>query len=274
MKFLNLIKKLQKGGFNIMLILVGLAFIIFSLLPILFPGSWSTDSSPWMTGVFIAVGAVMAFFGFRGISKVAKTSLEEENYFDKVEKKNLDPEVVRSIAESESPVNDYYFHYCGNLNQSYIMETTDRQPVYEINCDKVGLLSDFIFTFKNHLTGKEFTSKISHTITTEYGSDSFSLVDKSYFKIDGQNIWDYIGEMGYSTEPYMDPVVFSFKIRHLGVEVADLKAAGTNILPEFENTTGLRVVPMSSGLYRVTCREEDVEAVALIAFAVSRVQII
>ena len=94
------------------------------------------------------------------------------------------------------------------------------------------------------------------------------------YNIDGKNIWDYIGEMGYSVDPYLDPVVFSFKVRHYGVEVADIKCAGTNILPQYEGREGLRNVAMGGGLYRVYCKDEDVEAVALIAFAVTRIQII
>ncbi|MBQ6654387.1 MAG: phage holin family protein [Erysipelotrichaceae bacterium] len=273
MKFLNLLKKYEKGSTHFVMLLVGIGFLVFTILPLVLP-SWSSDSSPLMSIIFALVGLVMIVFGFRGLKNVATTTLEQTNYFDQVDKGAVDPAVIEAIRSSNSPLKDYYFHYCGKLNQSYILETTDREPTYEINCDKMGMVNDFIFTFKNHLTGKEFTSNVTHTMTVSYGSDNFSLVDKSYFKIDGKNIWEYIAEMGYSVEPYLDPVAFSFRIRHYGVEVADLKCAGTNVLPQYEGKQGLRNVAMSSGLYRVSCRDEDVEAVAIIAFAVSRVQII
>ncbi len=274
MKFLNLLKKFQKGSSNLLLLLVGLGFIVFNLLPIVFPGSWQSDSSPLVTGIFFAIGAVMIFFGVRGLKNVTGTTLEQANYFDKVDRNAADPRLIDEIKNNDQPVEEYYFHYCGKLNQSYIMETPDREPIYEITCDKMGVLNDYIYTFKNHLTGKEFTSNVTHTVTTSYGTDNFSLVDKSYFKIDDVNIWDYIANMGYSLEPYLDPVVFSFKVRHYGIEVADIKAAGTNILPEYEGKGGLRDMALGGGMYKIHCREDDIEAAAIIAFAATRVQII
>ncbi|MBR0137572.1 MAG: hypothetical protein IJM15_04115, partial [Erysipelotrichaceae bacterium] len=258
MKFLNLIKKFEKAKTNLLILIVGIGFLAFTLLPKILP-NWTSDTSPLVDIAFAGAGIAMIVFSLLGLKNVATTSLEETNYFDKVDK-NVDPEVVERIRTSTSPVKDYYFHYCGKLNQSYVLETPEREPAYEINCDKMGMVNDYIFTFKNCLTGKEETRNVSHTITTSYGSESFSIVDKSYFKIDEKNIWEYIAEMGYSVDPYLDPVAFSFKVRHYGVEVADLKAAGTNILPAYEGKGGLRDVAMSSGLYKVSCRDEDVEA--------------
>ena len=272
MKFLNLIKKFEKAKTHLLMLIVGIGFILAALFPMILPG-WTSDNSPMMDFIFAVVGIALVIFAFLGLKNVATTTLEEANYFDKVDK-NVAPEIVERIRTSTSPVNDYYFHYCGKLNQSYVLETPERKPVYEINCDKVGVASDYVYTFKNCITGKEETKKVSHTVSTSYGSDNFSIVDKSYFKIDGKNIWEYIAGMGYSVDPYPDPVEFSFRVRHYGIEVANLKVAGTNILPEYEGKGGLRDVAMSSGLYRVSCRDEDVEAVAVIAFAVSRVQIV
>ena len=274
MKFLNILKKLNKGSFHLGLLMVGVGFMVFTLLPVIFPDQWSTDSSPTVNIITGVAGLAMTVFAIIGLKNVTTTTIEENNYFDKVDNSAVKPEEVEKIKSSTSPVMNCYFHYCGTLNQSYILETTDREPVIEINCDKVGLVNDFIFTFKNHITGEEVTRNVSHTITTSYGSDEYSLVDKSYFKIDNKNIWEFIGEMGYSVEPYLESLAWSARIRHLGVEVADLKAAGTNVLPQYDGKEGLRDLPLSGGLYRVTCRKEDVEAVAIIAFAISRVQII
>ena len=273
MKFFSVLKKYEKGTTYLLMLVVGLGFLVFTILPLISP-NWSSDSSPLMNVAFCAAGIGMIVFGALGMKKVFTTSLREENFLDKVDTASVDPQVVEEIRKSDSPVIDCYFHFCGKLNQSHILETTDRKPVVEINCDKIGLVNDFIFTFRNHLTGEESSHNISHTVTTSYGSESFSVVDKSYFNIDGKNIWEYIGEMGYSIDPYLDPVIFSYKIRHYGVEVADLKAAGTNILPQYEGKEGLRDVAMGGGLFKVSCREEDAFAVALIAFSVSRVEIV
>lgn len=272
MKFLNLLKKLQKGGNHAVMTIAGLGFVIFTILPYI--SDWTTDSPWWMSASFGVAGLVMIFFGVRGLKNVFTESLDDMNSFNKVDIKQATPEQIEQIRTSTSPVKEYYFHYCGKLNQSYILETPEREPIFEINCEKMGMVNDYVFTFKNCLTGEEETRNISHTITTSYGSDDFQLVDKSYFNIDGENIWQFIGNMGYSAEPYLDPVAWSFKLKHYGIEVGDIKCAGTNILPQYEGKGGLRDVAMSSGLYRVYCRQEDIEAAAILAFTAHRIEII
>lgn len=274
MKFVNVLKKIQGAFFFIGLTIVGCGFVIFNLLPIIMPDKWTDETNnPVMTIAFIVMGLAAAIFGIYNIIKVVKTTPEEANYFDKVNTAEVDPKVVEGIKNSGEPTEEYYFHFCGKLNQSYIMETPDRKPVYEMNCDKMGVINDYIYTFKSHVSGDEFTCNISHTITTSTDSGGLELVQNSYFNIDGMKIWDYIGQMGYSIEPYIDGIAFSYKVKHYGVEVAEIKAAGTNILEEYEGKGGLRDIAMMEGLYRIYCRESDVDACALIAFAVARVQI-
>lgn len=269
-----MLKKWQKGSTHFMMLLVGTGFLAFTLLPYLLPGTFTTDSSPLVSILTGLIGLAAIIFGVLGLRKVFTEKLDDMNYFDQVSKTDFDPKLVQEVSDSTEPLKDYYFHYCGKLNQSYILETVDRQPVIEINCDKIGLVNDYVFTFINHLTGKQWTSNVSHTITTSYGGDDVSIIDKSYFNIDGQNIWEYIAERGYGIDPYLESLAWSFDVNHYGVKVADLKAAGTNILPAYEGKQGLRDVAMSFGLFRVSCRESDAEAVAIIAFAASRVQII
>ena len=274
MKIVNFIKKLQKGGFHTLGLIVGIGFVLFSVLPYLMPGTFHSDT-PWFTNlIFLGAGIAAIFFSARGLKDVFTTTVEEKNYFDQVDTSKVDQSVIDQIRNNTKPLKDYYFHFCGKLNQSYILETTDRQPVFEFNCNKIGVVNDFIFTFKDHVSGSEDTHDVSHTITTSYGDESFSIIDKSYFKVDGKNIWEHISEMGYSIEPYLDTIAFSYRVNHYGVQVADIKAAGTNILEQYEDKGGLRNVPTIGGLYRVSCREDDIRAVAIICFAVSRVEIV
>jgi len=275
MKFYNLLKKIEQGGFYLGLLLVGLAFVVINLLPIFLPGQFiDTTGNPLLSYGMIGIGLLAIIFAVYNLKKRMSKSLDEMNYFDKVDKSAADPEVIEQIQNSDEPQKEYYFHFCGKLNQSYILETPNRKPIYEINCDKMGIVNQYIYTFKNRLTGKSFTSKVSHTTTTEYGTENFGLIDQSYFKVDGKNIWDMIGEKGYSVEPYLDKIAFSYHVKHYGIHVADIVAAGTNILEQYEGAGGLRDVAMTQGIYRVYCRESDIDGVALIAFAVSRVEIV
>ena len=273
-KFLNVIKKIQKVIFFIGLFIVGSLFFIFSLLPLI-SDEWTSDGNTLTTVIFMVLGLVVAVIGLIFTIRGLKTSTDEMNYFNKVEVEEVSPEVIESIRNSQEPQDEYYFHFCGKLNQSYIMETLDRKPIFECNCDRMGVVKPYLYTFKSHITNDEWTSEITHTVTQSYGSDNgVSVVDKSYFKIDGMIIWDYIGQKGYSIEPYLDTVAWSFKVNHYGIHVADIKVAGANILEKYEGQDGLRNIPASKGLYRVYCRESDIDAVAMIAFAVSRIEVI
>ena len=274
MKLLNFFKKLMKGSYFIGFFLVGLGFVVFNMMPYIWPEKFIDETNnPTMSIVFAAVGAAAMIYSAVMLKKVYSKSVDEMNYFDKVDMENVSEEKIQEVADSDEPEQDYLFHFCGKLNQSYIMETPDRKPVFEMNCDEINLLTDYVYTFKSHVTQDQFTSKISHTVTTEYSSGNTSLIDQSYFKIDGMNIWDYIGQKGYSIEPYLDGLGWSYKVSHYGYHVADILKAGRNVLEKYEGEEGLSNLPMS-GLYRISCRESDVDAVAMIAFAVSRVEII
>ena len=274
MKLLNFFKKLMQGSYFIGFFLVGLGFVVFNLMPYIWPEKFIDETNnPTMSIVFAAVGAAAMIYSAIMLKKVYSKSVDEMNYFDKVDMENVSEEKIQEVADSDEPEQDYLFHFCGKLNQSYIMETPDRKPVFEMNCDEINLLTDYVYTFKSHVTQDQFTSKISHTVTTEYSSGNISLIDQSYFKIDGMNIWDYIGQKGYSIEPYLDGLGWSYKVSHYGYHVADILKAGRNVLEKYEGEEGLSNLPMT-GLYRISCRESDVDAVAMIAFAVSRVEII
>mgnify|MGYP007070187414 CR=1 FL=1 len=275
MKLLNIVKKLQSSLFFIGLLIVGLAFTAFTILPWILPDKFSDDSSLPVKLLFLAVGIAAVVFAVIRLHKIFTTSTDEMNYFDKVSIDEASPEMLESIRNSSEPRNDYYFYFCGKLNQSYIMETTERKTVFELNCDHIGVVDPYVYTFKSHITNTEFTSKVSHTVTTSFESaGGFSLVDTSYFKIDGIKCWDYIAQKGYSIEPYLESVAWSFRVKHYGIYVADIVAAGSNILPQYEGKGGFRDIPTNYGLYRISCRESDVDAVALAAFIASRVQIV
>ena len=150
MKFVNILKKIEGSLFFVGLTLVGLGFVVFNLLPIIMPDKFIDETNnPGMGVLFVIVGAVAATFGIINIVKILRTTPEEANYFDKVNTAEADPKVVEGIRNSLEPTEEYYFHFCGKLNQSYIMETPDRKPVFELNCDKMGVLSDYVYTFKS-----------------------------------------------------------------------------------------------------------------------------
>lgn len=222
--------------------------------------------------VFLIGGLLCIVLGISKGIKSIRTKSEDMNELDRTKLADpVSPEEVRTIEENGEPSAEYYFHYTGKLNQSYVMETPQRVHVYEANCDKIGVLSPYEFTFSNRRSGSSFQAKVTHTATTRYGSDSFSVPTKSSFKINGEEVWDYIGRHGYSMEKHLRGIKLNFDVLHHGVPVATLEAAGANILKDGADSKIGEALP-GKGLYRVTCRESDLDLVFMCCFAASRVE--
>lgn len=199
---------------------------------------------------------------------------ESASPFENVEK-TYDPTLVEQIKNNDEPFKEYYFHWMGKLNQSYVLETPSREAKFEANCDHIGFFTPYRYTFVNCSTGVSEEHKISHTVTTRYGngSDSLSvsLVSSSRFKIDDVNNWEYLENLGYSVEPQRVGLKLNFEVLHCGVPVAHLEAAGVNILKD-DATNPLGDKLPANGLYKVSCKDADLEAVFIACFCVSRVE--
>ena len=189
--------------------------------------------------------------------------------------KPVDPIIAEQVGNSDEPTKEYYFHWTGKLNQSYVLETPSRVAVYEAVCDKIGVLKPYRYTFTDRRTGVSREHEVTHTNTTRYGDGtghtSFSVVSSSGFKIDGRDNWAYLSDMGYSVVPERSGIKLNFSVRHGGVPVAYLEAAGVNILSDdAKNPLGDKLP--ATGLYKVSCRDADLEAVFVACFCVSRVE--
>ena len=206
--------------------------------------------------------------------KNSKKKLDKNSPFSSAEKA-VDPSAAERIRNDSSPVNNYYFHWTGKLNQSYILETPEREAVYEAICDHIGVVTQYKFTFANRMTGESHEHKVSHTVTTRYGDSSgnmsFSVVSASKFKIDGINNWDYLDKLGYSIKPKRSGIKLNFDVLHYGVPVAYLEAAGVNILKDDSKSVLGDKLP-GTGLYKVSCRESDLEGVFMACFCAARVE--
>ena len=266
MKFINWLKKIESALFWIGLCFVGLVFAATSILTFL--GVFATDSSIWVTIAFLVVGLAAAYGGYIMSRKTISKSVADYNHLDKVDINMADEETIRQIRESDEEEHEYYFHFTGKMNQSYIMETPDtREAVWEARCDSFNAFKPYEYTFINHLTGSEKACKISHTMENSTGDEFSSIIVSSYFKIDDENIWTHIGRLGFSMKPYLDDLAVSYEVFHYGVKVAEIAAAGREVFEKYENSGGIKV---GNGLYKIECRDSDIDDIGLIAFAVGR----
>ncbi len=212
-----------------------------------------------VVGVAALVGSIIKI-----VSVIKKKDINE---FNKVDMNNIPAEKIESVKNNKEEEKEYYFHFTGTANQSYVLETLDRNPVYEARCDKIGIVSKYKFTFINHLTGKETEHLVSHVLSESF--DSF--VTSSKFKIDDVNVWDILGKEGYSLDPHFNGVKSYFDIYRYGIKVAKIELAGTKAYKDGASKL-LGDVPIQ-GMFKVYAKESDIDMVFLCAFILSKVEL-
>ena len=154
----------------------------------------------------------------------------------------------------------------GTIKQAFYLEDENSNIVYEGKMMKFSLFGASPFEFINHITNKREEHKIGKTITIEEGrNDLFSALSKaSYFKYDGQKIWDYLHELGIRIDSKISnsklgmTYVVSFEGKELAT-IATSSPKGKSFL-----TTDL--------YYDVICEEKDLDLVFLVAFSIAKTE--
>lgn len=148
--------------------------------------------------------------------------------------------------------------------QAFYLEDENGNTVYEGKMTKFSLLGASPFEFVNHLTGKTEEHKVGKAITVEQGNGGLlsMLSKRSYFKYDGQKIWDYLHDQGVRIESGVSgtKLGMSYDVTFKGAPlctIANSSPKGKSIF-----TTDL--------YYDVTCEEADLDLAFLVAFSIAR----
>ena len=152
------------------------------------------------------------------------------------------------------------------VKQSFYLEDENGNLVYEGKMTKFSLLGASPYEFVNHITGKAEEHKVGKTITAEQGEGGLlaTLSKSSWFKFDGKKIWDCLHEMGIRIHTGVAgnklgmSYDVTFKGQHLAT-IANSSPKGRSLL-----TTDL--------YYDVTCEEEDLDLVFLVAFSIAKTE--
>ncbi len=102
-----------------------------------------------------------------------------------------------------------------------------------------------------------------------FKNDNF--VTSSNFKIDDVNVWDILGNGGYSMEPHLNGFKSYFDIFKYGVAVAKIELAGTKAYKENASKI-LGDIPIK-GMFKVYSKDSDIDMVFLCAFILSKVDL-
>ena len=154
----------------------------------------------------------------------------------------------------------------GTVKQAFYLEDENGNTVYEGKMTKFTLFSASPFEFTNHITNQKEEHKIGKTVTVEErGIDIVSFLStRSYFKYDGQKIWDYLHDKGIriDSKPSSNKIGMTYDITFEGKELATISSSspkGKSLL-----TTDL--------YYDVICDESNLDLVFLVAFSIAKTE--
>ena len=264
---MNFFKKLLIMTDALVGVVIGLLFTAGGLVIIL---TGTTDE--WVPYVITIIGIILLIVDIRKVARSFREPASEQAQYDRVDPvlaEQLDAEMA---DEPDEATEEFVYHFTGKLNQDQVMEAADGEVVYEALCEKLTLLKDTSFHFVDHLSGKESTKMIGHTLTNSRGfGGHYSAVVSSSFKVDGVPVWDVIGDMGYSFRFILDGVVPHYTVQRGTKDVGTIEFGGTGLFkPEHKDHLAGKIP--SRGIYRVRCSRSDVPGFFLICFALSRTE--
>lgn len=215
--------------------------------------------------VVIALGAVAAAFG---IIKTVNAFKKSKELDEALPGGKFPTELFNGIKQAPG-VAEYYFRYDGNtFKPGYIIEDGDRKVLFEGKMLKNALVGTRTFEFNDHVSGNVKEHEIGHTVSQSLNDELFSM--KSYFKFDGENVWDVLHEKGirlatdlHSKFPYM-----VYNAVRDGAPFARIECTGVYVHEEDEAEHKL-VIPTGRMYYRIWTGSNDFETLFLTVFAIS-----
>ncbi len=152
------------------------------------------------------------------------------------------------------------------FKQAFYLEDENGHTVYEGKMTKFSLFGASPFEFINHITNKIEEHKVGKTVTIEQGgNDLISFLSKrSYFKYDGQKIWDYLHDKGIRIDSHLsgNKIGMTYNITLEGKEIATIATSSPKGKSIF--TTDM--------YYDVTCDEKNLDLVFLVAFSIAKTE--
>ncbi len=233
------------------------------------PGQYTNSKTPgFLPPVIILAGALAAVFGVYKTAKAFKQSRELEETAPGRGAPAVDFDGFKNAAG----VTEYYCRHDGKaLKPGYILERDDRTVLFEGRMAKQALVGARTFEFIDHLTGRTETHEVGHTMTQTYNDEFFSA--RSWFKFDGENIWDVLHNRGLrlSTNALSKFPNVIYEVSRNGKAFARIETSGQYVHEDDAAEHALNI-PVGRYYYRVWTDSEDFETLFLTIFAVSETE--
>ena len=218
--------------------------------------------------IMIAVGAV-AIVG--GVFITIKAFRKSKALDEAIPGGKPDAAAFEGFKTAEG-VTEYYFKFDGHsLKPGYLIEDADRNLLFEAKMTKQALVGARTYEFHNHVTGSVAEHQVGHTVTQSFNDELFSR--KSWFKFDGQNIWNLLHEKGIrlTTDLHSKLPYLVYNVSKNGVPFAVIETSSMYV-HEDEEAQHKLVIPTGNLYYRAWTNSTDLETLFLTIFAISETE--
>ncbi len=225
------------------------------------------QASPLFSPILIVVGiAALAFGVLQTVKSFKKSKLLDETGGSQLPAAEFDG------FKTAPGVTEYYVRFDGNtLKPGYIVEDADRKVLYEGKMTRQALVGSRVFEFTNHVTGHVEEHEVGHTVTQSYNDEMFSA--KSWFKLDGENIWDVLHGKGLrmATDLGRRFPNLTYNIAKDGRPFAVAETSGKYV-HEDDAAQHKMNVPVGRYYYRVWTASAELDTLFLAIFAISETE--
>ena len=148
------------------------------------------------------------------------------------------------------------------IKEGFTLVDENDTLVYEGKMIKFSLFGAAPYEFINHVTNKTEEHKIGKTITMEESGVAGFFSTASYFKYDGEKIWNYLHDKGVRINSTLSgsKIGMTYEVSFEGKPVAIIATSSPK---------GKSIVTMDK-YYDVTCEEKDLDLVFLVAFSIAK----
>lgn len=236
----------------------------------------NTKNNAWLWIIFIVLGAASVvaavYFGVKDAKRQKQTDAlrEKRDAVARGETVGTPTGTGKfNVEKTDGEQAEYYFRFDGHsLKPGYLIEDKFRKPLFEGKMLKNNLLGAREFEFVNHRTGESTVHKVGHVVTG--GSDDLGLLStNSYFKFDGENVWDFLHDNGVlidnSIGDRLGQMIYTITVN--GAFLAKAVMTSNYVHEEDEQEHSVNII--NKMYYRVFTNAVDLELIFTTLFAVA-----